>query len=101
MAPDVAPDGTITVSWVEVADVTVAFTPLNETTFSKGFVLKFVPVIVTVLPTPPLVGEKAEIVGGSDVWVTTVNDADDVTVIAPTVTVIAPVLAPEGTVTVS
>ena len=59
-------------------------------------VLKFVPVIVTVAPTTPLVGLKLEMVG--DVTVVTVKLVELVAVRPPTVTVIAPVVAPEGTV---
>ncbi len=78
-----------------------SFCSVKRTVFRSGLVLKFVPVIVTVVPTLPPAGVNAEIVGGSAVWVITVNDADDVTVVAPTVTDMTPVLAPEGTVTVS
>jgi hypothetical protein len=45
------PDGTVTVSSVAVAAVTVALTPPNETALSTAVVLKPVPVILTVPPT--------------------------------------------------
>jgi hypothetical protein len=45
--------GTSTDKVVAVEDTTFAPTPLKETTFSDGVVLKFVPVIVTIAPTEP------------------------------------------------
>ena len=59
-----APTGTVTVSCVLDADVTVAFTAPKYTTFLFEVVLKLVPVIVTVVPMGPEVGEKEVIVGG-------------------------------------
>jgi hypothetical protein len=58
--PVVAPAGTV--AWIAVAEVTVklALTPLNATAVAP---VKFVPLIVTLLPTGPLVGVKPEIVG--------------------------------------
>ena len=61
----VAPVGTRTLSEVEVADVTFALTAPNHTTLFAGVVLKFVPVIVTVVPIGPEVGVKEVIVGGT------------------------------------
>ena len=69
MDPVVAPDGTVTVSDVAVEDETIAPTPLNVTAFAEGVVLKFVPVMVTVLPTTPLDGETLVMVGGGSVTV--------------------------------
>src|SRR5438094_7517787 len=59
--PVVAPAGTV--AWIAVAEVTVkvALTPLNVTEVAP---LSFVPLIVTLVPTGPLVGEKLVIVGG-------------------------------------
>src|SRR5438445_5494863 len=60
--PVVAPLGTV--AEIEVAEVTVKFValvPLNRTAEAP---VKFVPVICTVVPTEPLVGEKLVIVGG-------------------------------------
>ncbi|OLE97481.1 MAG: hypothetical protein AUG75_07745 [Cyanobacteria bacterium 13_1_20CM_4_61_6] len=60
--PVVAPVGTV--ARMVVAESTVKFvalTPLNVTAVAP---VKFVPVIVTVLPTSPLVGVKLVIVGG-------------------------------------
>jgi hypothetical protein len=96
IGPLVAPAGTITVSVVEVAPVTVAATPLNCTVLFAGVVLKLVPVIVTVAPTAPLVGVKLDIVGVPG----TVNIPVLVTVTPLSVTEIGPVEAPGGTVTV-
>src|SRR2546430_17702936 len=58
--PVVAPAGTV--ARIAVAEVTVkvALTPLNVTEVAP---LKFVPLIVTLVPTGPLVGEKLAIVG--------------------------------------
>lgn len=58
--PVVALLGTVAVIWVPAwFTVNVAFTPLNVTWFALS---KFVPVIVTVVPTGPLLGEKPVIV---------------------------------------
>ena len=59
----VAPTGTVVVSEVAVAEVTVALTPPNQTILFTIVELKFVPVIVTAVPTAPLVGERFVIVG--------------------------------------
>lgn len=102
ITPDVAPLGTVTTSCVAVADTTVATTPPIVTVLEEAVVLKFVPVITIVEPSEPLlvklvmVGEPVEV----DV-VVTVKSLEDVPVCPLTVTAILPVLAPEGTVTVS
>src|SRR2546423_5443969 len=62
--------------------------------------VKLVPVIVTDVPTGPLVGEKPEIVGAGTPLVT-VYDPALVPVPPGVVTAIFPVVAPEGTVAVS
>lgn len=49
----VDPIGTVTASDVEVAAVTVAFTAPKYTTLFAGVVLKFVPVMVTVVSMGP------------------------------------------------
>ena len=61
--PVAAPEGTVTVKLVAVAAVTVAWVVPNRTTLLAGVVLKFVPVMVTVVPTGPLVGVKLLMVG--------------------------------------
>jgi hypothetical protein len=61
---------------------------------------KLVPVIVTAVPTVPIVGVKLVIVGTPVAPpVVTVNATLLVTVPAPTVTLTGPVVAPLGTVT--
>jgi hypothetical protein len=60
---NVAPTGTVTVSDVVVAPVTVAFVAPKYTTLFDGVALKFVPVIVTVVPIGPDVGVKNDMVG--------------------------------------
>jgi hypothetical protein len=83
-----------TVAWIAVADVTVklAAAPLNVTDVAP---VKFVPLIVTVAPTAPLVGLKLVIVGG---LATTVNALALVAVPPGVVTLSGPVVAPAGTV---
>src|SRR5207237_932689 len=89
--PVVAPAGTV--AWIAVAEVTVkvALTPLNVTEVAP---LKFVPLIVTLVPTGPLVGEKLAIVGP----LTTVNELVLLAVPPGVVTLTGPVVAPAGTV---
>src|SRR2546421_17373 len=70
--PVVAPVGTV--ARMVVAELTVklvALTPLNVTAVAP---VKFVPVIVTVLPTGPLVGVKLVIVGAFET--VTVTEAE-------------------------
>ena len=97
MFPEVAPTGTVVVSDVIVAAVTVAVVPLNVTTLFAGVVLKFVPEIVTVAPTAPLPGVNEVNVGvGSTVKVEAL-----VKVSPLTITCIFPDVAPAGTVAVN
>lgn len=63
MVPEVAPVGTVVVIDVVVAAVTVAVVELNFTVLPDVVDAKFVPVIVTVVPTLPDVGVKEVIVG--------------------------------------
>ena len=63
IVPVVAPVGTVVVINVVVAELTVAVVPLNLTVFPEVVVSKFVPVIVTLAPITPGVGEKDVIVG--------------------------------------
>lgn len=53
IAPVIAPDGTVTTSCVDEADVTVAAVPLNDTASCAGSGLKLAPEIVTCVPTGP------------------------------------------------
>ena len=77
-----------------VADVTVkvALVPLKVTAVAP---VKFVPLIVTLVPTGPLAGEKLVIVGALAV---TVNAVALVAVPPGVVTAMGPVVAPAGTV---
>src|SRR5437016_7677977 len=89
--PVVAPAGTVARIAVSEVTVKVALTPLNDTDVAP---LKFVPLIVTLVPTGPLVGVKLAIVGG----LTTVNELALVAVPPRVVTLSGPVVAPAGTV---
>ena len=64
IVPFVAAVGTVVVILVAVEAVTIAAVPLKLTVLAEGVVLKFVPVIVTVVPAPPPKGLNAEMVGG-------------------------------------
>ncbi len=99
--PVVAPVGTVVVNWVVVAAVTVATVPLKDIVLLLGVVLKFVPVTITVAPITPPEGEKEVIEGGFVVAVVTVKSVAEVTEFEFTVTEILPVVAPDGTTTVS
>jgi hypothetical protein len=90
--PVVAPLGTGTAMLVADQLVGVAVVPLNVTVLVPWVAPKFVPVIVTDVPTGPLVGERFVIVGGT----VTVND-DPLLARPPTVTTTLPVVAPVGT----
>lgn len=61
IGPDVAPFDTTAVIVVAVMPLIAAGTPLKRTDTAA---LRLAPLIVTMLPTSPLVGEKPEIVGG-------------------------------------
>ena len=62
--PVVAPEGTGTVMLVSLQLVGVAATPLNVTVLVPWVEPKSHPDIVTVLPTPPELGDRFEMVGG-------------------------------------
>lgn len=94
--PVVAPDGTVVIILVAVEPVTIDGVPLNIITLFAGVALKFVPVIVTVALTAPLVGVKAVIVGVGR----TVKFDEPVIVTPLTVIEIGPVIAPAGMVAV-
>jgi hypothetical protein len=61
--PVEVPEGTVVVSEVAVAAVTVAVVPLNLTILLTVVVEKLLPVMVTVVPTVPLAGLKLLITG--------------------------------------
>jgi hypothetical protein len=100
IGPFVAPTGTTAVT--DVAEFTVTLTAdvaLNTTVAPQ----RFVPVIVTLVPTGPLVGVNDEIVGASVAKTSKLSLATSVDVPSPfvTLTLVAPVAAPHGTVAVS
>ena len=65
IGPDTAPVGTVAVIDVGASTVKlVAFTPPNDTAVAPE---KFVPEIVTTVPTGPATGSKLEMVGGATV----------------------------------
>jgi hypothetical protein len=90
------PDDPLATTAVMVVALTTvydaAFVPPKLTPVAP---VKFVPVMVTVVPVPALVGVKDEIVGAG----ITVKLPLDTTVTPFAVTLIGPVLAPAGTVT--
>ena len=92
MGPVGAPNGTIAVIVPELFTVNVAAAPSNETAVAPT---KFVPVIVTPVPTGPLAGAK-EVTAGVTVKRVVVTKGPPLGV----VTVIRPVVAPAGTVVV-
>lgn len=92
ICPVAAPDGTAVTIDVLVELATTAVVPLNLTMLLVVVVSKPVPVMVTVVPAEPLVGEKLVIAG------ITVKFDDEVAVWLLTVTLIGPVVAPDGTV---
>ena len=92
--PVVAPDGTVAVTDVAVLVVNVAVTPLNLTAVTP---VRFVPVIVTLVPTGPLVGVNDVIVGPADHGEVGRAVRRAATVV---VTCSGPVVAPVGTVAV-
>ncbi len=92
MGPVAAPAGAGTVSCVAVAEVARACPPLKLTSLSIAVGLKFVPVIVTMVPTGPLVGVKLVMVGRGTVKL--LLEQPDW---PPVSTQIGPVEAPDGT----
>jgi hypothetical protein len=93
--PVVAPLGTATTMLVAVQLVGTPATPLNFTVLVPCVAPKFVPVIVTDIPTGPDVTLRLPMLGGGAV---TVN-VTPLLATPPTVTTRLPVVAPFGTVT--
>jgi hypothetical protein len=89
--PVTAPTGTVAVIWVAEFTAKLARTPPNRTAVAP---VNAVPVIVTAVPVRPLVGANEEIVGAGTV---TVKFAALVAVPPGVVTLILPVVAPDGT----
>ena len=89
IGPVVAPAGKVAVIFVaELTTKVVAFVPLKATTVAP---VRLAPLIVTRVPTGPLFGEKLELEGAA------VKTPALVAVPPGVVTVIVPVVAPEGT----
>src|ERR1700722_12906647 len=94
--PVVAPAGTGATMLVSLQVVTAAVVPLKVTVLPVTWLPpKFVPVIVTGVPTAPVVGLRLGMTGAG----VTVN-VSVLLACAPTVTTTLPVVAPLGTVTV-
>jgi hypothetical protein len=94
--PDV-PGGTLVAIVVAVEELTPDRVILKTRLLFMGVVSKFVPVMVTAVPEVPMVGVKLVIVG-APVAPVTVKATALVAVLVPTVTLIGPVVAAEGTV---
>src|SRR5260221_707254 len=90
--PVVAPTGTGTTRLVADQLVGVAAVPLNVTVLVPCVAPKFVPVIVTAVPTGPFVGDRLVSVGG-----TVTVKLRALLARPPTVTMTVPVVAPTGT----
>jgi hypothetical protein len=95
IGPVVAPVGTVALIRVAFCTEKVAETPLKRTAVAP---VKFVPLILTEVPTGPLVGLNDVIVGAP--VAVTVKFVELVAVPVGVVTRIGPVVAPVGTVTV-
>jgi hypothetical protein len=95
MGPEVAPGGTVAVICVDEFTVKDAEVLLNLTPVT---LVKFVPEMLTDVPTAPLVGEKDVMVGAPAT--VTVKLVELVAVPLGLVTEIGPVKAPEGTMAV-
>ena len=95
--PEVPLGGTLAGILVAVAELIGARAMLNLTLSFAAVVSKLVPVIVTAVPGVPMVGVNPVIVG-APVEAVTVNESILVAEPAGAVTVIGPVVAPEGTV---
>jgi hypothetical protein len=91
IGPLEAPAGTVAVMAIAEFTAKLALVPLNSTAVA---VVKFVPLIVTLVPTGPLVGVKLEMVGG----LMTVKLLALLAVPPAVVTLIGPLEAPAGTV---
>jgi hypothetical protein len=91
IGPLEAPAGTVAVMAIAEFTVKLALVPLNSTDVAP---VKFVPLIVTLVPAGPLPGAKLLIVGGF----TTVKLLALLAVPPAVVTLIGPLEAPAGTV---
>jgi hypothetical protein len=98
--PEVPPPGTVGESTVEVAVAIAARVTLKKSWLSVARGSKFVPLTVTAVPGVPIPGVKPVIVGAPLVLVT-VKEVALVAEPPGAVTLMVPVVAPAGTVTVS
>ena len=95
IVPVVAPFGALVAMWLASVTEKVAVVPLNPTLVAP---VKFVPVIVTLVPTMPLAGEKLVMVGAAAF---TVKLFVEVAVPTGVTITIFPVTAAAGTVSVT
>src|SRR5215510_13128215 len=93
--PDVPPVGTVAPMLVAVAVFTCAKVLLKATRLFAAVVSKLVPLIVTAVPATPMFGVKLVIAGVAEA--VTVNGALLVASPVGVLTVIEPVVAPDGT----
>jgi hypothetical protein len=96
MRPDVAPKETVVTSFIAVEEVTPAFATLVFTLLFATVVEKLVPLMVTAVPYEAIVGVKEEMVG-APAGAAIVKFVLLVAVPVGVVTVMAPVVAPVGT----
>jgi hypothetical protein len=94
--PVCAPEGTTAVIWV--SELTVKVVALVFLNFTSVAPVRLVPVMITEVPTGPVIGTKEVIVGAGTV--VTVKFPGLVAVPSGVVTLILPVVAPFGTVAV-
>src|SRR5438876_12377520 len=96
--PDATGDITVAAIEIIVAEVTASEVRLIFTLSFALLVSKFVPVIVSPLPGTPVVGVKLVIVGAPFPPLVTVKTLVLVAVPEGAITVMVPVVAPDGTV---
>jgi hypothetical protein len=96
IGPVVTPAGTVAVILVALTALNVAATPLKVTAVAP---VRFVPVIVTIVPTGPKVGVN-EVMVGAPAAVVTLKPWELQSVPPGVVTQIFPLVAPVGTVAV-
>jgi len=93
----VAPGGTVAVIWVALFTMKDAAVPLS---FRLDAPVRFVPLMITLLPVRPLMGLKPVMVGGCSGTVT-LKLLPELAVPLAVVTEIFPLVAPLGTVAVT
>jgi hypothetical protein len=93
--PDVAPEGTWAVTVLLFHVSGIARMPLNCTVLVPCVAPKFEPVMTTVDPTRPAVGDKETIVGGGEFGASIGTGSEAVTVPAATTISVVPKLTPQ------